>query len=134
MPARQQAEELQSHREHEQSGDDRQNALAGVERAAQEWDRHPLRCAYYLAKCAGKRAQKAVGRQSAEIVEQVALECCTLSVWIAAQRTGEAAAHTDAVEAACETSGKDYKVSAHRWSALLKPRLAPLQLRYSRTR
>src|SRR5258705_13058551 len=113
MPARKQAEELQSHRDHEQSGDDRQNALAGVERAAQQCH-PPLRCAYYLAQCAGKRAQKAVGRQPAEIVKQVALECCTLSVWIAAQRAGKAPAHPDAMKAACETRGKDYKVSAHR--------------------
>ena len=37
-----------------------------------------------------------------------------LSVWIAAQRTGKAPAHPDAMKAACETRGEDYKVSAHR--------------------
>ena len=100
MEAVQQAEELQRHGDHEQPGDDRENSLGGVERTVQQ-RRPPSPCARAddLAERAGERAEEAVGRQSAGIVEQVAHDGRASPARIAAQRAGKAAAHADAVKA-----------------------------------
>ena len=48
--SRQQAEELQRHGDHQQSSEDRENALTGVKRTAQQRDCRSLRRAYDLAQ------------------------------------------------------------------------------------
>ena len=107
MEALEQAEELQRHGDHEEPGDDGEDSLSRVERAVSSGNRCSLRRADDLAQGAGERAQEAVGRQAADIVEQMALGGRAPAARIAAQRTGKAAAHADAVEAAGKPGSKD---------------------------
>jgi len=137
VKALEQAEKLQRHGDHEEPGGNRQNSLGGVERSVQQGDRHTLRGAPHRAQGAGKAANEAVGRQPAQIVEQVALDGCRASARIVAERTGKASAHSDAVEAASEPGGEYYQIVGHRQIVL--PSFARLpeavaSRRYQRTR
>ena len=102
MKALEQTEKLESHGDHQEPGGDRQKSLRGVERTAQDRDLQPLRGAPHLAQRAGERAEEAIGRQPAGIVEEVTPDGRGVPSWIASERTGKATAHADAMEAAGE--------------------------------
>ncbi len=123
MKALEQAEKLKGHGDHEETGGNRQNSLGGVERTVQDGDRHSPRGAQHRAQRAGDPAQEAVGRQPARIVEQVTLDGRGSPAWIVAERTGKAAAHPDAVKAACEAGGEYHQIVGH-WQIIL-PRPRP---------
>src|SRR5260370_7356657 len=113
MKALQQAEELQRHADHEQPRNNREDSLGGVEGATHERDRHSLRRAYHLAQRAREPTQKAVGRQSTCVVEQVAQDGRSVPIRIAAERAGKAAAHADAMKAACKARSEEHKIVTH---------------------
>jgi hypothetical protein len=107
--ALEQAEKLERHRDHEESGGNRQKSLASAEQAFQY---------QYLAQRASDRTQKAVGRQPTSIVEQVTPDGRSVPAWIVAERTGKAAAHPDAMKAACEPGGEYHQIVGH-WQITL---------------
>ena len=107
MEALQQAEELQRHGDHEEPGDNREDSLCGVERAVQQRNRRSMR-GDGPAQGTGERAEEAVGRQAANIVEQMTLGGERRTAHIAAQRTGKAATHADAVKTAGKPGSKDH--------------------------
>jgi hypothetical protein len=104
MRALEQAEKLQRHGDHEESGGNRQKSLASVEQAVQH---------QHLPQRTGDRTQEAVSRQPTRIVEQVTSEGRSMPAWIVAERTSETAAHPDAMKAACETGGKYHQIVGH---------------------
>ena len=75
VKALEQAEKLQRHGDHEQPGDNRQNSLAPcrADRSA-PGPSYPCEVHTTWPERAGERAEEAVGRQPAHIVEQVALD------------------------------------------------------------
>src|SRR5260370_235946 len=113
MKALQQAEELQCHADHEQSRDNRENSLRGIEGAAYERDRHSLRRAYHLAQRPRETAQEAIGRQSPCVVEQVAQDGRSAPTRVAAERAGKAAAHADAMKAAGKARREEHQIVSH---------------------
>ena len=123
MKRLQHAEELQRHRDHEQSGDDREYALGRVQRAAEQRDRGSLLCAKYLPQRARQHAEKAVGGQPAGIIEEVPQRgCAAAATRIAAERAREAAAHADAMKTTGKARGKHNQVVGHDGSACLTRR------------
>src|SRR5437016_6715475 len=98
MQARQQAEELQRHSDHEHSGDNCQSLLSRVEATTQHRHSRSPRRAYRLAEDACEPAQEAIAGQSSQIVEKMAQRGCPLPVRVMAQCAGKAPAHPDRSE------------------------------------
>jgi hypothetical protein len=105
------AEELERHRDHQKPGEDGEEALAKIEGAARQAE--ALRRADDLAEHSRKHAQKAIGGQAAGVVEQMAHDGRAAAAGVAADRAGKAAAHADAVKAACETGAEEQQILTH---------------------
>jgi len=80
---------------------------SGVKRTGQALADQPL------AKGAGQNPDKGICREPAGIVKQVTLDRCPATGRVATERTGEAAAHSDAVKTAGETGDEDHRVVRH---------------------